>query len=191
MRLDSRNAPEPRASVLDCGSPLPLSHSSATAPSAFSLIELMVVVVLLVIMTALIVPEMRSTFEDAVLRSASRKLVSAMNLAHSRAVTLQQMHRLVLDPAAGRFVIERRARNEEGTGYVAMSDVPAGSGDLDKRITIQIQKEGEENPNQISFYTDGTADAADIILRDREGFQLALRINSITARVTAHELGRE
>jgi Tfp pilus assembly protein FimT len=151
----------------------------------------MVVVVLLVILTALIVPEMRGTFEDAVLRSTSRKLVSAMNLAHSRAVTLQQLHRVVLDPTAGRFAIERRARAEEGTGYVNVSDVPAGAGELDKRITILIQKDGEENPNHISFYPDGTAEAAELILRDREGFRVGLRINSVTARVTAQQLGRE
>ena len=161
------------------------------ARSAFSLIELMVVIVLIVVLTAMILPEMRGTFEDAVLRSTGRKLVSAMNLAHSRAVTLQQLHRVVLDPGAGRFVVERTAREGEGSGYIAMVDVPGGAGELDRKITIEVQKDGEENPRTVSFYPNGTADAAEVILRDREGFRLALRINSITARVTAQDLGRE
>ena len=157
----------------------------------FTLIELMVVIVLMVILTAMIVPEMRGTFEDAVLRSTGRKLVSAMNLAHSRAVTLQQMHRVVLDAKAERFVIERMAREGEGSGHVAVSDIPGGTGQLDKRITIEIHKDAEANPDMVSFYPNGTAEAAEIILRDREGFALAIKVNGITARVSAHELGRE
>ena len=161
------------------------------ARSGFSLVELMVVIVLISILAAMILPEMRGTFEDAVLRSTGRKLISAMNLAHSRAVTLQQLHRVVLDRNAGRFVVERTAREGEGSGYVAMADVPGGAGDLNKKITIDVRKDGEENQGTISFYPNGTADAAEIVLRDREGFRLGLRINSITARVTAEELGRE
>src|SRR5262245_29762181 len=157
---------------------------------AFTLIELMVVIVLLVILTAMILPEMRGTFEDAVLRSTARKLVSAMNLAHSRAVTLQQLHRLVLDRTGGRFVVERAAHDGEGRRYVSLSDVPGGGGELDKRITIDVHKDGEEDGGALSFYANGTADAGEIVLRDREGFQLALRINSITARVSVQNIGR-
>ena len=43
----------------------------------------------------------------------------------------------------------------------------------------------------IAFYPDGTADAARLMLRDREGFRLALRINPITARVHIVEMERE
>ena len=180
MRIVSGNAGVP-----------PTVYGASPKTSAFSLVELMVVVVLLVILTALIVPEMRGTFEDAVLRSTSRKLVSAMNLAHSRAITLQQVHRVMLDAGSSRFVVERAARADEQAGYVTIEDAPGGAGDLDKRITIEIHRDGEETPNRVSFYPNGTADAAEIILRDREGFRVGLRINSITARVTAHELGRE
>ena len=37
----------------------------------------------------------------------------------------------------------------------------------------------------------GTADAAEIILRDRDGFRLYLRINPITARVELVDLERQ
>src|SRR5438876_3050066 len=42
----------------------------------FTLIELMVVIVLLGILAAMIIPEMKGTYQDAMLRSASRELVS-------------------------------------------------------------------------------------------------------------------
>src|SRR5262245_4257470 len=43
---------------------------------AFTLIELMVVVALIGILSAMIIPEMRGTYEDALLRSSSRQLVN-------------------------------------------------------------------------------------------------------------------
>ncbi len=43
----------------------------------------------------------------------------------------------------------------------------------------------------ISFYPDGTADAGDITLRDREGFRLLLHINPVTARIHVIEMERE
>ena len=46
-------------------------------------------------------------------------------------------------------------------------------------------------PDAISFYPDGTADAAMIILQDRAGFRLGLKLNPITARVHVFELERE
>ena len=84
---------------------------------------------------------------------------------------------------------------------------------LDTRITVEIHKSGDEateaTPEQetatgpesklqagraddgITFYPDGTAEASEIVLRDRDGFRLALRINPVTARVRIIELARE
>ncbi len=183
------------------------------AARAFTLIELMVVVVLIGIMTAMIVPEMRGTFDDALLRSTARQLVDTFTVAYSRAVTLSQIHRVNIDSSTGRFRIESRAV-EEGRlrGFLPVRDLPGGEGQLDRRISVTVRepsempaeelepsagpKSGEATEDSktersmIVFNPDGTADAAEVVLRDREGFQLALRINPATGRVRIMELER-
>lgn len=179
----------------------------------FTLIELMVVIVLIGIMTAMIIPEMKGTYEDALLRSAARKLVDVFSLANSHAISVNQLHRVRLDRKNGRYFIERTAREgEQGRGFVPGPEIPGGEGAIDNRISIEILKAAEDSTDLIeqrtpsgpgdnsrngqrdatvSFYADGTADAQEIRLRDREGFGLALRINPITARVHIVELERE
>jgi type II secretion system protein H len=181
--------------------------------SAFTLIELMVVMVLIGIMTAMILPEMKGTYEDALLRSTSRELVGVCGLASSHAISVNQAHRLRLDLKTGHYSIERRAsdRGPEGR-FVSAREVPGGEGELDTRISIEMHKSGDEatetaeqesapvpgsraqserRDDGITFYPDGTADASEIVLRDRDGFRLALRINPVTARVRIIELARE
>src|SRR5947207_8043887 len=76
--------------------------------SAFTLIELLVVCLLIAVMAAMIVPEMRSSFEDAVLRSSGRKVIDVLNLTYSRAASMNQLHRLRFDKYTGRYVIEKQ-----------------------------------------------------------------------------------
>jgi Tfp pilus assembly protein FimT len=167
----------------------------------------MIVITLVGIVSALIIPEMRGGFEDALLRSTSRDLVNAIGIASSRAVSLNQLHRVRLDPSTGRYVIEKRVRETvNGDQFAALNDVSEAEGKLDTRISIQVHNmedaqgtaptpndNGEPKPSidSISFYSDGTADAAELMLRDRQGYRLALRINPITSRVKILELGRE
>ncbi len=178
----------------------------------------MVVLVLIGIMAALIIPEMKGTFEDALLRSTARKLVSAFNLAASQAVTVNQLHRVRLDRKAGRYILERASSEDWSAGvqparrFVPVRDLPGGEGDLDTRIAIEIRRpvtdasgpggqagpvvaEGDvQAPSQreaILFYPDGTAEAGEVLLRDRDGFRLALQINPTTARIRVIELERE
>jgi hypothetical protein len=139
--------------------------------------------------------------------------VNAFNLAYSRAITVNQTHFVRLDRNTRRYFVERPAREGEGgSGFVLVRDVAGGQGEIDARISIQIRKRYEEssvalgqgassvsendtrkqNRDQtLAFYPDGTGEAAEIVLRDRHGFRLALRINPTSARVHIVELERE
>src|SRR3989442_2506424 len=85
----------------------------AAPAEAFSLIELMVVLALIAIVTALIVPEMKGTFDEALLRSTARQLVDALSLASSRAVTLNHPHLVRVDRKNGLYAVEETRRAEQ------------------------------------------------------------------------------
>lgn len=172
--------------------------------SAFTLIEMMVVLVLIAILSAMVIPEMKGTFGDALLRSNARELLDVMQLASSRAVSLNQTVRVVLDPASGHYQVERLKREGLAEDFVPLTDVLHSAGKLDKRIIIEIhspdemmsasqagQPSGAMPPTDLVFNPDGTAANALIILKDHAGFRLALRINAITSQVTISESPHE
>src|SRR2546425_8027771 len=114
----------------------------------FALIEFMVVFVLAGTMTAMITPAMRGTYEDPLLPPTSRKLVNVLNLASTRAIALNQPHRVRLDHKNGRYFVERRVQEgEEGPGYISVPAVPGGEGGIDTRISIEFPATGEGSPN--------------------------------------------
>lgn len=182
-----------------------LQHPKAAPPHGFTLIELMVVVIMIGIMVAMVVPEMRGTLDDALLRATARKLVIAMDLAHSQAITTGAPHRMNLDLKKSRFVVERKSvEGDRAQGFVPAREAPGSEGDLDPRISIKVNRAGAESSEtgsslerepapeapvgsgraeSITFESDGTADSVEFLLRDRQGFGLKLRLNPITARV--------
>ena len=183
-----------------------LKLTSQRGRAGFTLIELMVVIIIIGIMTALMIPEMKGTFQDALLRSTSRELINVFDLAYSRAVSLNQLRRVRLDEKTGRYLVEKQVTNNGQEEFVPADDVPGSKGQLDSRIAVEFHQPGEisseansEAPVSgnglsgvaIAFYPDGTADGGDITLRDREGFHLLLHINPVTARVHVVEMERE
>ena len=180
------------------------------------MIELMVVIVLIGVMSAAIIPQMRGSYQDALLRSTSRELVETFDVAYSRAVSFNQTLRVVLDENTGRYAVARQVFSGGQEEWAPLRDLPGGEGELDKRISVKIlpadglpteQADGENAPapeqapeastdatppkEGIDFYPDGTTDAVAILLRDQSGFRLLLKLNPITARVRITELGRE
>jgi type II secretory pathway pseudopilin PulG len=179
---------------------------------------MMVVLIIIGIMSAAMVAEMHGTMADALLRSTSRELIGAFDVASSRAVSLNRPHRIRLDQVAHRFYLERSARG--GLDFIPVRDLPGSRGDLDGRLTILIRPLPEEPVNEaadetapadaadaedtedagveapgskdaVTFYPDGTADAREIVLTDRDGFSLALRVNPVNARVEIAQKERE
>ena len=158
---------------------------------------MVVVVTLIAILAALIIPEMKGSFDDALLRSTGRDLVNVIGLASSRAVSLNQSYRLKFDADTGDYKLERQVRDGGTVEFVPLKDVPGADGKIDPRISVRIiladddapgsdadQGELSEHPGDaILFFPDGTASGARIRLSDREGFQLLLQLNPVTARV--------
>src|SRR5437667_8875553 len=85
----------------------------SSSSRGFTLLELVVVLAIIAVLTAMIIPEMRGTYEDALLRSSARRLISVFELAYSRSVSLNQAHRVRLDRRSGRYLIEQRSRGGE------------------------------------------------------------------------------
>lgn len=195
LELETPNS-KPR-NVSGCGFDVP---GSKGARSAFTLIELMIVIALVGIMSAMIIPELRGTYEDALLRSTSRRLIDVCSVAQSRAVAMNQPHRVLIEVSTGKYRVEKRVRGQGVTDFIPASEVSGAEGEFDRRITIRFQYPGSGSASSemstgppedlmepvepvITFYPDGTADTKEISLQDRQGFRLILRTNPTTARL--------
>ncbi len=170
----------------------------------FTLVELMVVIIVVSILTAVMVPQFTGTHEEELLRAAGRDLVGAMKYASSQAVTRHQVHRLHIDPRKGAFWLEAETRFRD------FERISEGAGRMDERITVFVRssravletgtseippplpEEGDPVPPEvIRFRADGTADGREIELRDRSGFGLRLVVNPVTSRILLIRLDRE
>ena len=168
--------------------------------SAFTLVELMVVITVIAIVTGVMVLEMGGSYEDALLKSNARKLIDVCDAASNRAIAVHQAQILKIDAASGKFVVKAKAQEAEE------SDAQVTEGELDKRIALMIrQPEREEEAEDvegapvddaaksdvITFYPDGSADAREFLLRDRAGVELLLRMNPTTSRVRIIEMAAQ
>jgi type II secretion system protein H len=173
--------------------------------AGFTLIELMIVLVLMAILAAMIVPEMKGTLAEERLRATGRQLIRACQLAYSQSVTLHQRHRVRIDSRAGHYQVERLATAKDSTsGFLALPNLPDSVGRFDRRIRVEIgpadafafvipdpelPPDAEETPDPwssaeaILFFPDGRAEAKEMRLRDPQGFEVALRINPVNGRV--------
>ena len=169
----------------------------------------MVVVTILGILTAMIIPEMKGSYQDALLRSASRDLINVFDLTYSRAVSLNQTRRFRLDEKTGRYLVEKQIYENGQENFVPVNDVGC-AGTVNSKITVAFHRPDEkpvapgdqtaapktdEQPRPegatIAFYPDGTADPGTLELTDPDGFRLALKINPITARSHVEEMERK
>lgn len=122
-----------------------LKISKLKSRRAFTLIEMVVVIVLISIVAAMIIPEMKGSFNDALLRSTGRDLVNVFSFASSRAVGLGQCYRVRFDAPNGRYAVERQIHDGTGTDFVPLKDVSGAEGRLVPHIAVAISAPEESS----------------------------------------------
>ena len=139
---------------------------------AFTLIELILVMALLVIITSIALPRMSGFVRGRALDSEARRMVALMHAAQSRAVSEGMPMMLWVDEKAGTYGMEAETSGQGG-------DPKAENLTLDSTLGIAVLKTGGITPvtfknlPAIRFLADGSVDEnspATLKLTDSAGF---------------------
>ena len=163
--------------------------SPVTRHSAFTLIELILILALLVIITSLAAPGMANFIRGRALDSESRRLFSLTHAAQGRAVSEGMPMRLWVDEKTGTYGVQEEAT---GTGKNARnaknSDPKAETLTVDSTLQIAVLSVGLGAPPTfnnfpaIRFLPDGTVDENSpqtLQLTDSAGFMRWLLLNKM------------
>ena len=147
---------------------------------AFTLIELLLVLALLVIATSLAAPALANFVRGRALDSEAWRLAALMHAGQSRAVSEGVAMMLWIDEKSGRYGLEAETSGQNG-------DAKAENLTLDSTLAIAVQNIGAVTPvtfkdlPAIKFLADGTVDEDSpqvLKLTDSAAFSRWLGLNS-------------
>ena len=147
--------------------------------AAFTLVELILVLALLVVITSLAVPRLSDFIRGRALDSEARRLAALMHAGQSRAVSEGAPMMLWIDEKTGNYGLEAETSGPNG-------DAKAENLTLDATLQIAVQNAGAATPvtfknlPAIKFTADGTVDensAPVLKLTDSAGFSRWLAQN--------------
>jgi type II secretion system protein H len=161
------------------------SLPAALQNRAFTLIELILILALLVIITSLAAPAMSRFIRGRALDSESRRLFALMHAAQSRAVSEGMPMMLWVDEKNGAYGVQEEATGK--TGRKAKADDPKAENlTMDSTLQIAVMNAGLGAPTTfnklpaIRFLPDGTVDENSpqtLQLTDSAGFMRWLLLN--------------
>lgn len=171
----------------------------------FSLIEIVAVIVIIGVLSAMMVPSLVSGLERARVNGAITRITQTMALCGNLAATDGQPFRLNFNPGTGRFWITFEPDPLEQPGVytpLRLSDMAAWQLDesiriREYRMAVEAQEIGTEPSSEeapfIEFRPDGTCDGVMMILETESEDVYTIVLSPITGRVRLYdyELGEE
>lgn len=135
---------------------------------AFSLIELLLVAVLLLVVAGLSIPDLSRAYDTVQLRAASRNISYLMRYAQSLAVIHQKEYRICFRQNPIAYWLEEAVADNSGTGmngeekrFERLKGAKGRIFSLPSGVTVDVL-----TPN-IVFYPDATMDRAQVLVRGK------------------------
>ena len=152
---------------------------------AFTSIELIVALAIMVVMGTIVVVSMGPALGEARLRSGCRMILSALTYARGYAVTRQTDTRVVLDKTGNGVCVEARVRDRNNVERLAPVTTPSGRYRRLPRGVAIVDVRGPEidrDDSFVGFSQLGQADGAVITVVDARGKTRAITVDGITGR---------
>ena len=150
--MEKYNAPSPRAWVSSF-----IIHPSSFS-SAFTLLELILVMLLISIALAEAAPELRGFLTGSGLKNATTDLVAATQWARTQAISEGQTYRLLVD----RNGYQVECQNQQS--FVPINSPMGKRFDLPSDIQLELQRQDNGVGDHIDFFGDGTTEAGTFTL---------------------------
>jgi prepilin-type N-terminal cleavage/methylation domain-containing protein len=155
---------------------------------AFTLIELLIVVAIVIVLTGMMVPVLQSGLGRSESRGALVRITNIMTLASSMAVAEGRTFRLNINPQEGRFWVthERDPLNEPGV-YVPyrlseLTDFRLGPGITVRWHELELREQQEGEPF-IPFHADGTSERLTLVLITEGGRTWTIMVAPMTSAI--------
>ena len=173
--------------------PVPLLRERG-GRSGFTLVEILVVIVVIVLLAGMMIPVFDSGLGRARTKGALNRAQSMMNLASSMAASEGQTIRFNVETEEGRFWLSIEEAPLENPGqFVPLKMSDLSSYRLDEEISITawrvdgVDPEEERDP-YIEFYPEGTAEKAAIVFESAGGEEFTILVSKLTSRVRVRDV---
>jgi len=134
---------------------------------AFTLIEVTLVSVIILILITLSMPLFRRTYEDLKITSCAKDISQIIHFSRERAIFERRNYRIIIDTESNTYQI--LVHDEEGDGFKPLADRWGRMFHIPKDIEISTDKK------QIDFLPGGVSDSAVIcIIRENRTYSIIL-----------------
>ena len=166
------------------------------SPLGFTLLELLVVLVIISLMSALIAPKITGTMVNLKLKTASKKVSAALRYARSNAASEKRTYAAAFDLDRNRLSIFTApidgGENDEEPAEDEKESAPGPKVyDLPEGIRVEKGVAGNEEVDsglfQILFFPNGSSSGGDVILANDRGRWYKISVDFITGVVQLGE----
>jgi len=153
----------------------------------FTLLELLVVLVLISLMTALVAPRLVGTLSGASARASVKRIAAALRYARNQAASTKAVYAAAFHRETARVAVGRLPENwtTQG-GELRMFDPRVFSLPDGIRIESVLPESGEEDdsdPARILFYPSGASSGGRVIIADDKDRRSGLAVDPIMGTV--------
>jgi general secretion pathway protein H len=141
--------------------------------AAFTLVEMVVVLLIIALGSAIVIPMVEGGFEAREVRRAARQIASTMHFCRGEAVALGEPQELVIDPTENSIHATAWKRWAVLTDRAVIEDVRGA----------QVWSDGEV---QILFFPNGSTSGAEVVVagrRDRREHRLSISLDPLLGTV--------
>jgi type II secretion system protein H len=162
-------------------SPIGSDAPGSKRQEGFTLLELLVVVLILMVMVGVAIPRFRGTFRHLQLQAAASDVATLLTYAGRRAVARGEVMRIHFDVEGRRYWLARADGTSPEDTFQRVSGKFGRVSSLPASISLA------PSTRAVTFYPDGRADAFDMLISDDSQAGYRVRTNVRTGRVTLRE----